>query len=122
MGYRLLTLVGLLVAVAMLGQGLAQGGYIAGRDEWLDPEVATVLLIAGGAMLIAVMTLRAFPGMAAVEMGLTGIVALVGFAFVNPVQRSLAAYGAIALVLAVAALVLEVRAAPASRTYADTEL
>lgn len=93
----------LLSAGAMVSQGLVLSGAISWGGENHDSDVSNVLLIASGAMFVAVMTLRRSPGVAALEMALAGIAILsVG----NADHRYLVAYGVDAIVLAIVAAVI----------------
>jgi hypothetical protein len=105
----LLTALALLVAAVMLYQGLALTGLVEMGGDAADSEVAASLLIAGGAMLLAAVTLRRAPGIAAIEMLLAGCIAIV---VADPTHRYLTAYGIAALVLAVAAMISELGVLP----------
>ena len=110
---RVLAALALLVAVVMLYQGLVTGGFIHGPAEPLPPEAATFLLTAGGAMVIGAVTMRWSAGIAAIEMALAGLVTI-GIA--APTYRYLAAYGAVALILSLAAMLVDlVPRPPAAR-------
>lgn len=106
---NLLAALGLLVAIPMLYQGLVVGGVIAGADAPRTPEIATFLLIAGSTVLLAVVTLRWSPGIAAIETALAGFVTVI---VADPAHRYLAAYGVAAVALALAMLVTALGASP----------